>query len=156
MNSRVRFTKLLGVANVAFWLAFGALFVAKSYPYKPHKPVFEEVTPSYIFFGRALRQIDTGTGVGLPPPLINLTFAIQRLSVLAARPFYWYFDSRGVTVDHLYGGISVGGYYLSLVCVVSFLQWSLVGLLIDYLARRRNGKPTLRGATTTLRTRQGD
>ena len=148
MNSRLRFTRLLIIANAVFWLAFGTLFVAKSYPYKPHKLVFEEVTPSYIFFGRALRQIDTGTGVGLPPLLIKLTYAIQKPSVLAARPFFWYFNSRGITVDRQYRGVSVGGYYLLLVCLLSFLQWYLVGFFIDYLTRRLTGKAGGRPLTT--------
>jgi hypothetical protein len=127
MKSRLSFARLVILANGIYWMVFAVLFVTGSYPSRPHRPAFEEVTPSYIFFGRALRQIDTGTGVGLPPLLIKLTYAIQRPSVLAARPFYWYFDSRGITVDHLYGGISVGGYYLLLVCLLSFVQWYLVG-----------------------------
>jgi hypothetical protein len=122
-------------------VVFAVLFVAGSYPYKPHRLVFEEATPSYIFFGRALREIDSGTGVSLPPPLIKLTYAIQEPSVLAAKPFYWPFDSRGITVDRHYWGVSLGGYYLLLVCLVSFLQWYLVGLLADKFRRRLGAAP---------------
>jgi hypothetical protein len=38
----------------------------------------------------------------------------------------------------LYGGIDVGGYYLILVCLLSFAQWYLIGLLLDCLRRRLN------------------
>lgn len=139
---RVRFlhnwsiSRLLILANIVFWLVFAALFVAGTYPYMPHRLVFEEATPSYIFFGRALREIDSGTGVSLPPPLIKLTYAIQKPSVLAAKPFYWPFDSRGITVDRQYWRISVGGYYLLLVCVLSFVQWFLVGWVVQKLRHK--------------------
>ena len=130
-----RFTGLVVLADVAFWLVFGVLFVAGSYPYKPHKLAFEEVTPSYVFFGRALREIDSGTGASLPPPLMKATRVIQGPSFIASSPYFWYFNSHGITVDHLYWGISVGGYYLLLVCLLSFLQWYLVGLILDLIRR---------------------
>jgi hypothetical protein len=142
MKSRSSFAKLVTLANGLYWMVFAVLFVAGSYPYRPHRLAFEEVTPSYIFFGKALRQIDTGTGVGLPPLLITLTYAIQRPSVLAARPFYWYFDSHGITVDHLYGGISIGGYYLLLVCLLSFVQWYLVGWVGQKFWHKWSSRPT--------------
>src|SRR5258707_5817772 len=129
------FTGLIVLADVVFWLVCGVLFVAGSYESKPHKLAFEEATPSYIFFGRALREIDSGTGVSLPPPLMKVTRFIQRPSFIAAASYFWYFNGRGITVDHLYWGISVGGYYLLLVCLLSFLQWYLLGLIIDLIRR---------------------
>jgi hypothetical protein len=64
-----------------------------------------------------------------------VTFAIQAPSVLAARPFFWFFNDRGITVDHSYAGISVGGYHLILVFGLSFLQWYLVGRFFDWAKR---------------------
>jgi hypothetical protein len=142
MKPRLSFARLVILANGIYWAVFAVLFVTGSYPYRPHRPAFEEVTPSYIFFGKALRQIDTGTGVGLPPLLITLTYAIQRPSVFASRPFYWYFDSHDITVDHLYAGISVGGYYLLLVCLLSFVQWYLVGWMGQKLWHKWSSRPT--------------
>jgi len=127
----MKFAELLPLLNFAFWLGFGALFVAQSYPYQPHRLAFEEITPSYIFSGRALREIDSGTGVALPPALMKVTYAIQKPSVFAAKPFYWYFNSRGIVVDRLFWGISVGGYYLLVVSFISFLQWLLIGFFVD-------------------------
>lgn len=134
--ARLNFAKLLPLANVAFWMIFGVLFAAASYPYRPHRLAFEEITPSYIFFGRALPEIDSGTGVGLPPPLMNVTRIIQRPSFITAAPYFWYFNSHGITVDRLYWGISVGAYYLIIVCLLSFLQWYLIGLFVDFITRR--------------------
>jgi hypothetical protein len=142
MKSRLSFARLMMLANGIYWMVFAVLFVTGSYPYRPHRPVFEEVAPNYIFFGKALRQIDTGTGVGLPPRLITLTYAIQRPTVLATRPFYWYFDSHDITVDQLYWGVSVGGYYLLLVCVLSFVQWYLIGWVVQKLWHRWFSHPT--------------
>ena len=67
---------------------------------------------------------------------MNVTRAIQKPSFIAVQPFFWYFDSHKITVDREYLGISVGGYYLILVCLVSFLQWYLVGLFMDYIRSR--------------------
>ena len=124
------FTRLLLLANVLFWLTFAVNFVAKSYPYQPHPKVFEEESPPYILWGRAF-----------PPdqymsPLMRATRLIQAPSFYAARPFFWYFDKRGIVVDHLYAGVSVGGYFLLVAWLLSFAQWYLTGLLIDYLTRR--------------------
>ena len=132
--------KLLMAANGVFWLVFAGIFVMGSYAYKAHRLSFEEATPSYIFWGRALREIDSGTGASLPPTLIKVTYAIQKPSALAARPFYWPFNRRGLTVDEQYWGISVGGYYLLLVCLLSFLQWFLVGWLVRKLWHRWRGE----------------
>ncbi len=124
------------MANSLFWLIFVVLFQLQSYPYEPHKLSFEEATPSYIFFGRALREVDTGTGGSLPPPLIKVTSTIQKPSFIAAIPYYWYFNSHEITVDRLYWHISVGGYYLVVACILSFVQWYLLGFLLDRLKGR--------------------
>jgi hypothetical protein len=65
---------LLFLANCTFWLAFGIAFAGVSRPYKPHSLAFEEITPRYIFFGRALPETETGTGVGVPPAMIKTTY----------------------------------------------------------------------------------
>jgi hypothetical protein len=126
----MKLVRALPALNCGFWI-FGVLFVAQSCPYESHPLAFEEITPSYIFFGRALREIDSGTGVALPPAIVKVTYVVQKLSVVAATPFYWYFDRRGIGVDHLFWGISVGGYYLPLVSLISFLQWLLIGFFLD-------------------------
>lgn len=124
------FSRLLLLANAVLWLAFAVNFIVKSYPYQPHPKVFEEVSPPYIFWGHAF-----------PPdqfmaPLMRATRLIQAPSFYAARPFYWYFDKRGIVADRLYAGVCLGGYYLLLVCLLSFAQWYLTGLVIDFVRRR--------------------
>ncbi len=63
----------------------------------------------------------------------------MRPSVVAAKPFYWYFNSRGIVVARLFLGVSVGGYYLLVVSFISFLQWLLIGFLADTAYHRLNG-----------------
>jgi hypothetical protein len=131
----LRLSWLLPLLNLVFWLVFTVVFVMQSFPYRPHKPAFEEISYSYIFFGRALREIDSGTGVALPPTLMKVTYAIQKPSVVAARPFYLYTNSRGFVVDSMFFGVSVGGYHLLVVCLLSFAQWFLAGLVFDACLR---------------------
>ncbi len=127
----LRFAKLFMLANALFWLIFGVFFAFKSQPYRPHKPVFEERAPDLIYFGRALSYLENEQMM----PLVRTTLLVQWPSFFVARPLNWCFSRRGIVVDHRYWGISVGGYYLIVVCLLSFLQWYLFGLFIDYLRR---------------------
>jgi hypothetical protein len=128
--------RLLVLANVLFWVVFGAFFAIKSYPYKPHAPGFEGGAPDIIYFGRAFSYLENEQ----LRPLMRVTRLVQLPSFYAARPFFWYFNKHDIFVDHLYGGISVGGYHLLIVCVISILQWFLLGILIDYIRRRIRNK----------------
>lgn len=132
LHSRLTARRILVVANLAFWFAFAAMFIAKSYAYRPHVKLFEELGPDYIYFGRALSVFENEQ----LRPFIRTTRVVQWPSFYIARPFYWYFDNHGIVVDRVYSGISVGGYFLILVVAISFAQWYLIGLLID-LARGR-------------------
>jgi hypothetical protein len=134
---RFSFARLLTLANVVFWVVFAVFFVVKAFPYQPHKPVFEERSPEFIYFGRALSILENEQ----VSPLMKTTLLVQKPSFYAARPFFWYFNSRGITADRQYRGVSVGGYYLLLVCLLSFLQWYLAGFLIDFLRRRLSTGP---------------
>ena len=112
----LNFVRLFTLANVVFWTVFVVLFVIKSYPYRPHEPLFEERSPEFIYFGRALSVLENEQ----VSPLMKTTLAVQKPCFYAARPFFWYFNDHGITVDRLYAGVSVGGYYL-LIGVPTFL-----------------------------------
>jgi hypothetical protein len=123
------FARSLLLGNACLWLILRVFFVLKSYPYIPHKPIFEERSPELIYFGRALSYLENEKMI----PLIRTIRLVQLPSFYAASPFNLLFSRRGMAVDQLYWGISVGGYYLLLVCLLSFVQWYLVGVLIDYI-----------------------
>lgn len=121
-----RATRILIIGNTLLWMVFAANFIAKSYPYKPHRFEFEEVAPPYIIWGHAFPFGEYMS------PLMRITRTLQAPSFYAAIPLNLYFSRRGITDDRLYGGISTGAYYLLSGCLLSFVQWWLVGLLIDY------------------------
>jgi hypothetical protein len=146
--SRLSFIRAALLVNGTYWFVFAILFAINSYPYAPHPMGFEEITPSHIFFGRALRPLNTGTGIGVDPRWVKITYLIQWPSARIARLFYWHFNQHEVAVDTQYWGISLGGYYLIIVCLLSFLQWYLVGMLFDY-ARKRCVETRARAKKTT-------
>jgi hypothetical protein len=129
LTRRLRFARLLVLANSIFWLIFAINFAAKSYTYRPHVRAFEEVS-AYIFWSRAFPMDQ------LASPLMRVTRFVQWPSFYAAGRLF--FVHRDIDVSRIYWGISLGGYYLILVCLLSFLQWYLLGLLIDYARRRMN------------------
>jgi hypothetical protein len=130
----LRFRRLLVLANGVFWIVFAINFAVKSHVYRPHPLVFEEVTPPYIILWRGFpfRQYMS--------PLMRITRAVQWPSFRAAMPFYLPFTRSGVTADRVYCGTSIPGYYLVLVCLLSFLQWYLLGFLIDHGRKRMIGR----------------
>jgi len=135
-SHRLRFTTLLIGANAVFWLLFAINFAARSYTYHPHAKVFEEPSPPYIVFNRAFPFDKYMT------PFMRTSRFLQWPSFKAvAKPYFWYFNNHNIDGDALYGGISVSGYYLLLVFVVSFLQWYAVGWLVERARKRTNLGP---------------
>jgi hypothetical protein len=122
--------KVLVLANAVLWLTFAVYFIAQSYPWQPHQKLFEEQSPPCIFWGHAF-PFDKYMS-----PFMRATRLIEAPSFYAATPLFWYFDSRHIVADSLYAGVDVGGYYLILVCLLSFAQWYLTGFFIDGLRRR--------------------
>ena len=119
------------LANACFWVVFVIFFVFKSHRNVPHPPTFEERPTEFIYFGRALGYLENERMV----PLIKVTRFVQRPSFYAASPFNMWFAQRGIDSEHLYHGVSVGGYFLLLVCLLSFLQWYVVGLFVNYISK---------------------
>jgi len=137
------------LSDFILWLIFALTFASESDSYMPHRPYFEEVFPTYFFFGRALREIDSGTGVGLRPTLITLTFAIQSRASSCRDPFVRLLVGAALRSTSNIGEFPSGGYYLLLVCVLSFLQWYIVGFLLGYLTRPVSAKGAQTNAFNT-------
>jgi hypothetical protein len=124
-------TWILAAGNCVLWIAWIGNFLVLSRPYTPHQKTFEEDSPSYIFWGRAF-----------PPPantspIIRTVRLVEFPSFFIAIPVNYFFSSRGIVVDHLYGGISAGGYYLIAVFLLSFVQWYAIGWLLDWARKGR-------------------
>ena len=131
-----RLISLLILANGLFWLAFAINFVVVSRAYKPHPPLFEEPSPPYIFWSRAFPFEQYMS------PFMRATRFLQRPSFYAASPLNFCFSRRGIVVDHTYWGVSVGGYYLIAVCLLSFAQWYVIGWVVQKIWYRWSGHPT--------------
>lgn len=125
-----RFAKVLLLANAAFWLIFTVYFLANSRPYKPHRFGWEEPAPVFVFFGRAYPAERYMT------PFMRVTRAVQWPSYYATYKLNGWLHTLD---DGLYWAISPGGYSQLLECLLSFLQWYLVGSLLD---RLRHGPTT--------------
>jgi hypothetical protein len=122
--------RILLLANGLYWVMFGIEFAVHSVSWVPHALVFEETQPLYCYFGRGL-PIEQWMA-----PYMRLTRLLQWPSFVVTKPFYWYFDSRHILGERIYGGISITGYYLVLVCIFSFLQWFVLGTFVDYVRLR--------------------
>ncbi len=75
-------------------------------------------------------------------PLLRTMRFLEWPSFFAARPYFWYFDTHGIYGKQLYWRVSVTGYYLLIVCLLSFLQWYGVGWLLDRVRKRVKLGPT--------------
>jgi hypothetical protein len=128
--SRSRLAISLILANGVFWLVFIVYFWWKGYLYNPHVKLFEEPAPPYIIWGRAF-PFDQYMS-----PFMKASRILQWPSFYAASPLNFLASSRGIVGDTQYWGTSVGGYYLILVCLLSFIQWYLIAIFIDYLTHR--------------------
>jgi hypothetical protein len=123
------FATLQVLANALIWLIFAVNFASESHPYEPHTKLFEEPSPPYIIWSRAFPFEKYMT------PLMRTTRLLQWPSFYAAAPFNFYVSRHGIVVDDLFWGTSAGGYYLILVCALSFFQWYLIGLLANFIKR---------------------
>ena len=123
----LRVTAVLMSSNLILWVVWAINFVVKSQPYTPHVKVFEEYSPPYIFWGRAFPFTEYGS------PVMQATKILQWPSFHAAIPLSYFFSQRGDFIDKLYWRVSVGGYYLLLVFLLSFIQWYFVGWVIQKL-----------------------
>ena len=126
----MRATSVLMAGNGILWLVWIANFLILSKPYAPHNKVFDEHSPPYIFWGRAFPLEAYASTV------MQTVKFLEHPSFFLAIPVNYFFSSRGKLVDDLFWGVSAGGYYLITVFVLSFLQWYLIGILVDYARRR--------------------
>jgi len=131
-----KFVKLLLIANLCLWIYFWVGFAYTSQPYDPRPWGHPPVEP-YSFGGHA---------VGLTISIFSYTF--MKVTYWAEIPSFAFvsvlmrvFLGR-LPSDQLVAGISVGGYRLLAVMMVSFFQWYVVGWMIQKLWDRWPNHPT--------------
>jgi hypothetical protein len=125
-------TAVLLAANLGLWVYFWIAFVQASQPYDP-RPWGHSPVDVYCLWGHAIGL----TRSAFLYPFMGLIRWIEFPSLLLATISQRLFFSK-VSADQFLLGVSIGGYKLLVIMVLSFLQWYLVGKGIRRLTRRRN------------------
>lgn len=125
-----KFAKTVLIANLCFWVYFWVAFFLAAQPYDPRPWGHVPVDP-YSFGGHAIGL----TRSSLTYPFMQAAFWIEFPSFLIATLGQHAFFSN-VSGDRFFAGISVGGYKLLVVLVLSFLQWYFIGWVGQKLWQR--------------------
>lgn len=125
-----KLAKSMLIANLCLWVYVWLAFGHSSEPYDPRPWGHMPVDP-YSFWGHTIGL----TRSSLTYPFMKVAFWIEFPSFLSVALFRKAFLS-GVSGDTFFAGISVGGYELLVIMLLSFVQWYLVGWVIQKLSRR--------------------
>jgi hypothetical protein len=139
--------KVLLIANLCFWLYFWLAFSSASQPYDP-RPLGHVPVDPYVFWGHAIGLIRSS----MTYPFVRVTFWIEFPSFFVVTLFANVFLAS-VSGDQIVTGISIGGYELLAIMLLSFLQWYLIGWAIEKLwhrwSNRQTAAPNQRSSTTS-------
>jgi len=131
-----KFAKVLLIANTCLWVYFWVSFARVSQPYDPSPWGHPPVEP-YSFGGHA---------VGLTISILSYSF--MKVTYWAEIPSFAFVSVLmrilfgRLPSDRLVSDVSVAGYELLAVMMVSFFQWYLVGWAIQKLWHRWPGRAT--------------
>lgn len=131
-----RLSKTILSANLCLWIYFWLAFARASQPYNPRPWGHPPVDP-YSFWGHAIGL----TTSSLTYPFMRMAFWIEFPSFLGVALVRKAFLS-GVSGDTFFAGVSVGGYALLAIMLLSFVQWYFVGLAAQKLWHRWSSHPT--------------
>ncbi len=115
------------IANLGLWVYFWLAFARSSQPYDPRPWGHMPVDP-YSFWGHTIGL----TRSSLTYPFMKVVFGVEFPSFLSVAVFRKAFLA-GVSGDTFFAGVSVGGYELVVIMLLSFLQWYFIGLAIQKL-----------------------
>ena len=122
-----KLAKFVLMANLCFWTYFWFAFAYSSEAYDPRPWGHMPVDP-YSFWGHAIGL----TRSSLTYPFMKVAFWIEFPSFFSVTLLRRAFLS-GVSGDTFFAGISIGGYELLAIMLLSFLQWYLIGWLCQKL-----------------------
>jgi hypothetical protein len=121
---------LITVAYMVLWTCFWIDFSRRLIPYQEHRPVFEEMLPIFVFFGKALPIEQT------PTSFLRQMKRVEAPSFLAVRPAIYLLNQRPVAWQTTFGGVSPWGYLRITIMFLSFLQWCLIIGCVAWFLRR--------------------
>lgn len=135
-ESMGKLVKVLLIVNACLWIYFWFSFARASQPYDPrpwgHFPI--DVSS---FWGHAIGL----TRSSLTYPFMRIIFWTEFPSFLFVTLVQHAFFAK-LSADRFLAGISVGGYKLLAIMLVSFVQWYLVGWVGQKLWHRWSSHPT--------------
>jgi hypothetical protein len=130
-----RVVKLLLVANLCLWIYFAAAFAHAAQPYDSRPWGHPPVEP-YSFGGYVV-----GSTVSI------YSYAFMKITYWAELPSFVFVSAvmrlvfGRLASDRIFAGISLPGYKLLAVLIVSFLQWYLIGRIVEKVWRDRLSLP---------------
>ena len=125
------------LANTGFWCWLWVDITSRLEPYE-HRPLrFEEVLPTYIFFGQALPFPQDYTAPSLRAMRV-IHWPCDELSIWASWAAVRRFRLVEITLWRVetIGGVSVAGYQLISTMLLSYLQWLLIAFVMTSLWQR--------------------
>jgi hypothetical protein len=119
-----KFVSVLLIANLCFWIYFAMAFAQASYPFR-RDPLGHPAGAGYTLLGHSIGIVESA----FVHPFFNIMFWVEFPSFALASLgqnvlFPHVFHVYG---DQFFAGLSVGGWKLLVVALLSFLQWNLVG-----------------------------
>lgn len=131
-----KLAKVLLVLNLCLWIYFWVSFAHASHSYDANR-LGHPTGTGYTIWKHSIGLNESG----LVYPFFRITFYVEFpslvLAVLAARAF----DPRQISPS-FFLGISEGGWILILAMSLSFLQWYVVGWVLEKIWRRCVNHPT--------------
>jgi hypothetical protein len=131
-----KLVKAMLITNLCLWVYFWLAFAHSSQPYDPRPWGHLPVDP-YSFWGHAIGL----TRSSLTYPFMKLAFWIEFPSFLSVALSRKAFLS-GISGDTFFAGVSVGGYELIAIMLLSFVQWYIVAWVVQKLWHRWSSRPT--------------
>lgn len=123
LHHKLKFVKVLLIANLCLWVYFWLAFAHASQSYDPtpwgHFPI-----DLYSFWGHAIGLTKSSFAYFF----VKIIFWVEFPSFLIVTLIQHLFLPN-VSAQQFFAGISVGGYKLLSIMLFSFLQWFFIGWL---------------------------
>jgi hypothetical protein len=132
--------KILLIGNICLWIYFCAAFAHASYPFQPD-PLGDPAGTGYTFWGHSIAIVESE----FIYPFYRVVYYAEFPSFALAQLIIWTI-SPNLVLYGFWGGISLGGWLLLGVMVISFFQWYVVGMAAHRLWQKLKCRDTLRNS----------
>jgi hypothetical protein len=123
--------KLSLIANLCLWVYLWISFALASEPFRP-RPLGHYPVDPYTYWGHTIGL----TRSSLTYPFMKVAFCVESPSFLLVALVQHALPNR-IIYERIVGGISMRGHELLIVMLLSFLQWYIVGRVIEKIWGKR-------------------